>query len=474
MQNTKLNQPAKSAVNRRQFLRNSAAGLAAGSSLQITPVLFGKNTGIIEKELHVAVIGTGGQGMNLLQKCLRMKNIRIRAVCDIWEEYALKRAIRMTNAYYKNRGYVPDCRGYVDYRELLDKEKYLDAVIIATPDFCHAEQTVACLKAGFHVYCEKEMAHTLDGARQMVRTARQTGKLLQIGRQRRSNPIYRFCRDKLIREANILDRITTVNGQWNRAYVGSRPRTSPLRYTMKPEVLKKFGYESMEQYRNWQLYKHLGGSLIANRGSHQIDTFNWFLQRPPQAVLAAGGSDFWKDWQSFDNIMTILEYQTESQLVRALYQAISTNGYQGYFEIFLGVAGTLVISELSDRNAVYIEPHVRIEEFNEKMAKADCDLLLESVKPLTAKDVVDDRKMTIYTLTPSPPPPYMKRYKLNLTIEKSFHQYHLENFVNAILGEEKLNCSAEDAFATAVTVFKINQAVETGRKLQLKPEDFKI
>ena len=102
------NKIVKRAVTRRQFIRNTAAGLAAGSALQITPVLFGKKSGIIEKEFHVAVIGTGGQGLNLLQTCMRIENIRIRAVCDIWEEYALKRAVRMTNAYNKKRGYVPD------------------------------------------------------------------------------------------------------------------------------------------------------------------------------------------------------------------------------------------------------------------------------------------------------------------------------------------------------------------------------
>ena len=73
---------------------------------------------------------------------------------------------------------------------MLSDEKDLDAVIIATPDFWHAEQTIACLKAGLHVYCEKEMSNTLEGARKMVQAAKQTGKLLQIGHQRRSNPRY--------------------------------------------------------------------------------------------------------------------------------------------------------------------------------------------------------------------------------------------------------------------------------------------
>ena len=54
---------------------------------------------------------------------------------------------------------------------MLDKEKELDAVIIATPDFWHAQHTIDCLKAGKHVYCEKEMSNTLEGARSMVLAA---------------------------------------------------------------------------------------------------------------------------------------------------------------------------------------------------------------------------------------------------------------------------------------------------------------
>ena len=104
---------------------------------------------------------------------------------------------------------------------MLAKEKGLDAVIIATPDFWHAEQTVNCLKAGLHVYCEKEMSNTLEGAKKMVAAAKETGKLLQIGHQRRSNPMYIYCHDKLLKEAKLLNRITTINGQWNRACADS-------------------------------------------------------------------------------------------------------------------------------------------------------------------------------------------------------------------------------------------------------------
>ena len=121
---------------------------------------------------------------------------------------------------------------------MLDKEKELDAVVIATPDFWHAQHAVDCLKAGKHVYCEKEMSNTLEGARAMVAAARETGKLLQIGHQRRSNPRYLHCYEKLLGEAKLLGRIVTINGQWNRAVTPDLG--APDRYAIPEARLKQY------------------------------------------------------------------------------------------------------------------------------------------------------------------------------------------------------------------------------------------
>ena len=85
---------------------------------------------------------------------------------------------------------------------MLDKEKELDAVIVATPDFWHAEHTIAGLKAGKHVYCEKEMSNTLEGARSMVRRS----AVRQAPADRPSAPIeprYLHCSQKLLGEAKL-------------------------------------------------------------------------------------------------------------------------------------------------------------------------------------------------------------------------------------------------------------------------------
>ena len=97
------------------------------------------------QEINVALLGAGAQGQVLMEAMLRIPGLRFRAVCDIWTEYNLRRVVNTLKRFKQ------EPNGYEDYREMLDKEKELDAVIIATPDFWHAQHTIDCLKAGKHV-----------------------------------------------------------------------------------------------------------------------------------------------------------------------------------------------------------------------------------------------------------------------------------------------------------------------------------
>jgi len=443
-------QKVKEGIDRREFLRSTTA---LGAGLVLAPKSFGQATGSKTDDINVALLGAGAQGQVLLNACLKIPGVRFKAVCDIWTAYNQKRVSRLLKKYRHEHN------TYVDYQEMLDKEKDLDAVLIATPDFWHAEHTIACLKAGLDVYCEKEMSNTLEGARKMVQAAKETGKLLQIGHQRRSNPRYIHCCERLIKEAKILGRITTINGQWNRA---ARPDLgSPKRYAINQATLEKYGFKSMHQFRNWRWYKGLGGGPIVDLGSHQIDIYNWFLGANPKSIMASGGTDYYdkETHQWYDNVMAIYEYETGQGIVRAFYQTITTNSSQGYFETFMGDEGTLVISESAARGAVYREASapewdkwVKVGYVNEPAKKEE--------KPET--DAVLDVRETI-----APP-----AYELPVKMDKLYHQPHLENFFDAIRGKAKLNCPAEIGYETAVTILKVNEAVEAARKLDFKPEEF--
>ena len=450
------NQKVKQQIDRRSFLHSAAA---TGAGLVLSPMAFGQSANKKPDDINVALLGAGRQGQVLMNACLKIPGIRFKAVCDIWTAYNQRQASRILKAYKHENN------AYVDYKEMLDKEKDLDAVIIATPDFWHAEHTVACLKAGLAVYCEKEMSNTLEGARQMAQAAKETGKFLQIGHQRRSNPRYLFCFEKLVREAKLLGQITAVNGQWNR--MASEPLGWPKNAVIDQTILEKYGYNSMHQFKNWRWYKGMGGGPIVDLGSHQIDIYNWFLEANPSNVMASGKTNFYdkKTHEWYDTVMAIYEYDTAQGPVTAFYQTISTNSRAGYYEAFLGNEGTLNISERSSSwNGIYREKWVPAKKWEKWCKKGYIKAIEEeSEEPVPAGVVLD--------VHPSPPPP---QYEILARTDKTIYQPHLENFFDAIRGKAKLTCPTEIGYETAVTVLKVNEAAETGRKLTFEPAEFKV
>jgi predicted dehydrogenase len=409
-------------------------------------------------EVNVALIGAGAEGQVLMDAMLRIPGVRFRAVCDIWAEYNLKRVVRTLKKYDF------EVTGYEDYREMLDKEKQLDAVVIATPDFWHAPQTVDCLKAGKHVYCEKEMSNTLEGARSMVEAARETGKLLQIGHQRRSNPRYLHCKNHLLDQAEILGRIVTVNGQWNRAVAPDLGW--PERYAIPGDRLKKYGFDSMHQFRNWRWYKGLGGGPIVDLGSHQIDIYNWFLDANPSHVIASGGLDYHDPatHQWYDTVMAVYEYETPKGRVRAYYQTQTTNGSQGYFENFMGDQGTLVLSE-SEANhsgALYRDPNA--PAWDEWVRRG-------WVSAPKLQEIEEKKEGVVLDVRESVSP---DEHRVPVTLTDPYHQPHLENFFETVRGRAELHCPPEIGYETAVTVLKVNEAIEANARLDFRPEDFEV
>ncbi len=464
-------------IDRRRFLQ-SAAG--AGAALAYTPTIANVASAAEEPDpINVAVLGAGSQGRLLAMTARRISGVRFKAVCDIWGAYNLKWLSRLLKAYRH------PVNAYLDYEEMLAGENALDAVIVATPDCWHARHTIACLEAGLHVYCETPMSNNVEDARAMLRTARRTGKLLQIGQQRRSNPRYRFCCDRLLHEVKLFGQLVAAAGQWNRAV--QTPFGWPKGREVDEAVLKKHGYPSMNHHRNWRWYRGLGSGPVVALGSHQIDVYNWFLDARPTSVLASGRTNY-HDEQTHewcDTVMAVYEYETTEGGVTARYETLTANSHEGYFEKFMGEKGTLVLSERSDVGRLYPEPAIRREDVIKWAVELKAGRL---TAPKAAMEMIE--RMTVEQLaqvlfiapTPDPivtgvsqaPSATVMSCGLAATLNKPHHQPHLENFFDAIRGEAKLNCPAEVGYETTVTVLKINKAIEAGRKLSFRPEDFVV
>jgi len=434
-------------LNRREFI-SAAAAAGAGLVLASGPKVFGQTKSPNDK-LNLALIGFGAQGRVLLESLLVIEGIQLTAIVDIWP-YARTYGQR----YLKTLGH--QVRAYENYEDLLANEKDLQAVIVATPDFWHAPIANACLKAGLHVYCEKMMSNTIEGARSMVQTMRETSKLLQIGHQRRSNPRYIFALNRLIRDAKLLGRLTAAQAQWNRA--ATADFGWPKHTEMTDEYLAKYGFKDMHQFRNWRWFKGLGGGPLSDLGAHQIDVFNWWFGVEPRAVLASGGIDYYKNHDWYDNVMVIYEYPLPEGVARAFYQVqTTTSAGGGYFEYFMGDEGALKMSENPSLTAIYKE--AKGPSWDELVAK---NYLRTRTVPAAATDAtkVDVRETA-----------QLAEYEIPVSFSKKIHQPHLENFFNTIRGKAKLNCPADEAFPSEYIIHKANDAIAARKTLEITPQE---
>jgi len=153
-------------ISRRFFLMGTvaaAAGCATGVSRRR---IVGRRVSPNEK-LNIAGIGVGGQGASDLDNLSREN---IVALCDVDERRAAQTFRRF-----------PKANRYRDFRVMLEKQKEIDAVVVATPDHVHAVASMMAIKMGKHVYCEKPLTHTIYEARKLAEAAREAGVATQMG-----------------------------------------------------------------------------------------------------------------------------------------------------------------------------------------------------------------------------------------------------------------------------------------------------
>ncbi len=449
--------PPPSPISRRDFLSKTMATAGAGLVLGAPSILRAASVdGAPTEQVRVALIGVGKQGRVLFEAMKNIPGLHFQAVCDIWK-YNRENAVRSVEAHQNSKP-----TAYSDIDELLANEKGLDAVVIATPDFWHSPHTVKCLEAGLNVYCEKMMSNTIDGARAMVRTMEKSGKLCQIGHQRRSNPRYRYTLDKLINGNKICGQITNINAQWNRAVNSSQDIAFNKKLTIDDATLNKYGFADMNQFMNWRTFRALSGGPISDLGAHQIDIFGWFLGVPPKSVFASGGHSYFKKREHFDNVMAIFDFDTPAGEVRASYQVLTTTSYGGgFWESFMGTEGSIKISEIAANSAIYREGSA------------------------PSWDDYVDRGILKRTPAPPKPPPSAdavasyasaapETFDLPGGFNKPAHQPHLENFFNSVRGKTTLNCNARHAFESEAPIYWVNPSALNRQPIEFTAEHLSL
>ena len=291
------NREAKDKITRRRFLGTAAA--ASAFTIVSRNVLGGNGNVPPSEKLNVAVIGTGGQGTVNIKNLLEEADVQITAICDVNEESDYSRfyykgvagripALKIINEHYAkqtDKASQKKCAEYIDFRLMLEKEKdNIDAVLVATPDHVHAVATMAAIKAGKHVYCEKPLTHSIYEARQVAAAARQAKVATQMGNHGHSGEGIRltveWIRDGAIGPVRQVYGWTKAGPEWTR--LEARPTDMPA----VPAGLNWDLWLGPAQYRpyhpayapyNWRGWWDFGTGGIGDMACHNLDPAFWAL-----------------------------------------------------------------------------------------------------------------------------------------------------------------------------------------------------
>ncbi len=273
-------------LTRRQF--GSAAAMAALSTALRPGPAFGGQAAT--DKLNIAAIGVGGMGAANLKAC---EGENIVALCDVDRAYAAK-----TFALY------PKATVHTDYRTMLEKQKDIDAVVIATPDHTHAAITMACLEAGKHVYCQKPLTHTIFEARAIAAAARTHKVVTQMGNQGHSFESIRVMKEWL--DDGAIGNVTEVHA-WTDRPVGGDPwsdfavRARPTETPPVPETLdwdRWLGPAAFRPYSpeylpmKWRAWLDFGTGPLGDMGCHIIDPAFWTLDLGAPTTIEATSTHY--------------------------------------------------------------------------------------------------------------------------------------------------------------------------------------
>jgi predicted dehydrogenase len=269
------------AASRRSFL-NTTSALALGFSIVPRSVLGGPGYIAPSERINVAGIGAGGMGGGDIATVSRL-GANIVALCDVDDE----RAAGSFRAF-------PKARRYKDFRVMLDKEaSQIDAVTVGTPDHIHAVASMAAIRLGKAVYCQKPLTHTLHECRELTQAARKAGVATQMGNQGHATEGARLTNEWI--QAGVIGTVREVHVWSDRAGrlwkqgIGRPKDTPPVPSTLDWNLwlgpVRERPYSPAYAPVSWRGWWDFGTGAMGDMGCHIIDHPVWALRLGPPTTV---------------------------------------------------------------------------------------------------------------------------------------------------------------------------------------------
>jgi len=265
---------------RRNFVKRTAkaTGTVAAASVVPRHVLGGPRQIPPSEKMNVAGIGIGGMGGANLRN---LQSENIVALCDVDPNYAARTVRR-----------YPKAKFYIDYRQMLEKQTDIDGVVVGTPDHTHAVTSMAAIRAGKHVYCQKPLTHNVYEARMLAKAAKEAKVATQMGIQGHSGEGIRLACEWIwagligeVREVDAWCGLTYYpwghagwSCQWSKRPKDTPPAPAGMNWDLWIGPAPMRPYHRAYHPATWRCWWDFGSGMMGDRGAHTLDMVFWALK----------------------------------------------------------------------------------------------------------------------------------------------------------------------------------------------------